>query len=134
MSVQINLYSKPQNKYNLKERFYNLYLNKNTNLDLSAISNFEKTLSINSSTNSLKNKKEFPVKKDNASTTKEKKIFNKLMELQSLESQILEEQHNNLNKFLKFQQERYQKLINVTNQTKQLFQNLQQQSNEGGEK
>lgn len=37
MLEEITIYTKPQNKYNLKGRFYSVYLTKNTNLDLSNI-------------------------------------------------------------------------------------------------
>ena len=43
MIDKLTIYSKPTNIHNIQGRFYNVYLNKNTNLDLTSIINSNKS-------------------------------------------------------------------------------------------
>lgn len=55
MLEQINVYYKPLNKFNIQGKYYNVYLNKNNNLNISFLNNVEPISKISISLNDISN-------------------------------------------------------------------------------
>lgn len=139
MSEQITIYSKPVNKHNLVGRFYNIYLNKNQNLDLSSLNNGQVTAikpSTTGATSDIKNailKTTTITPNSQAVTKKQQGIFltdsdyTKWLELEHIQEEILKSIRNDLNAFLIKYQAQDKKIASTSAELKKLFQKIQPQ-------
>lgn len=139
MSEQITIYSKPVNKHNLEGRFYNIYLNKNTNLDLSALNNSQATIIKPSTTKTASDINDAILK--TATITPNSQIISrkqqgvfltnndyaKWLELEHIQEEILESQRKDLNTFLIKYQAQDKKIASTSAELKKILQKIQPQ-------
>lgn len=138
MSKQITIYSKPQNKFNIKGRYYNVYLNKNSNLDLSSLtiklSDTESNKTIPTNQNNIEGSiLQTPIVKPNKQilTSKPSTVlplseeYRKILELEVIENQILESQRKDFGEFISKFQNQDKEISKIHSEKQKLLQQMQ---------
>ena len=115
MIDKLTIYSKPTNIHNIQGRFYNVYLNKNTNLDLTSL-----------------NQQTFNTIKDQGQTTISEEIYDRLLLLLTSQRDLLETIKRHLNTISTNFQDLDTKIYITNNEGQQLLQNLQENTNRRG--
>lgn len=107
MTKKITIYLKPKNKFNIKGRYYNAYINRNTNLDLSYLNQTKPSIELDSKT----------------PTQPEK--YRKILELETIEHQIMENQRKDIDIFISKFQNQDKEIKKIYTEKKKLLEQLQ---------